>query len=112
MLWKFPHGPLPEYTTPISQPVWLSVGIEDHPGVVKTGVHLWGTLEKISTYISPLINICTCTFASFFILFVFIPLQAEICPIRFNMNMNKTYPASMWSHEMAMEGTHSQPGHA
>ena len=53
MLWKskFTHGPLQKYATPISQPVWLGVGIEDPSGVVEIHVHSWGTLEKISTYI-------------------------------------------------------------
>ena len=48
----------------------------------------------------------------FFILFVFHSLQAEISPMRFKMNMDKTYPASMWLHVMAVEGTHPQPGQA
>ena len=37
--------------TPISQPVWLGVGIEDPSGVVEIQVHSWGTLEKTLTYI-------------------------------------------------------------
>ena len=55
MLWKSKptHGPLPKYATPISQPVWLGVGIEDPLRVAETQVHSWGTLGKISTYISP-----------------------------------------------------------
>ena len=77
VLWKYKstHRPLQKYVTPISQPAWLGVGIEDPSGVVETKVHSWGTLEKISTYISPLINICTCTVALFVRLFVFLSLQ-------------------------------------
>ena len=54
MLWKSKstHGPLQKYATPISQPICLGVGIEDPSGVVEIQVHSWGTLEKISTYIS------------------------------------------------------------
>ena len=37
--------------TPISQPVWLGVGIEDPSGVVEIQVHSWGTLEKTLIYI-------------------------------------------------------------
>ena len=53
MLWKpkSTHGPLQKHATPISQPVWLGVGIEDPLGVVEIQVHSWGTPEKISTYI-------------------------------------------------------------
>ena len=78
MLWysKSTHRPLPKYATPISQPVWLGVGIENPSGVVETQVHSWGTQEKISTYISTLINICTRTLALFVILFVPFSLQA------------------------------------
>ena len=37
--------------TPISQPVWLGVGIEDPPGVVEIQVHSLGTREKKLIYI-------------------------------------------------------------
>ena len=40
-----------KHATPISQPVWLGVGIEDPSGVVEIQAHSRGTLEKISTYI-------------------------------------------------------------
>ena len=101
-----------KFATPISRPVWMGVGIEDPSGVVETQVHWPGTLEKISTYISPLIHMCTCTVALFYTLFVPFSLQAETSPVTFTKNMKKTHPASMWPHAMAMKGTHSQPGHA
>ena len=54
MLWKLKstHGPPQKHATPISKPVWLGVGIEDPWGVVEIKAHSWGTLEKISPYIS------------------------------------------------------------
>ena len=48
MLWKA-KSTHKTYATPISQSVWLGVGIEDPSGVVEIQVHSWGTLEKIST---------------------------------------------------------------
>ena len=49
VLWKpkSTHGTPQKHATPISQPVWLGVGIEDPSGVVEIQVHSWGTLEKI-----------------------------------------------------------------
>ena len=54
MLWKpkSTHGPPKKHATPISQPVWLGVGIENPSGVVEIQAHSRGTLEKISTYVS------------------------------------------------------------
>ena len=81
MLWKpkSTHGPLQKHATPISQPVWLGVGMEDPFGVVEIQLHLWKTLEKISNTYS-LINICMCTLVLFFILFVAFSLQQEYPP--------------------------------
>ena len=54
MLWKLTstHGPPEKHATPVPQPVWLGVGIEDPSGVVEIQAHSRGTVEKISTYIS------------------------------------------------------------
>ena len=54
-----------------------------------TQVHSWGSLEKISTYISPVTNICTCTIVRFVILFVFLWVQAEKSHVKVSKNMNK-----------------------
>ena len=89
----------------------LGIGIQNPLGVVETQVYSWGTLEKISTYISSHKYMHVHTRLCF-IFFVFLLLQAEISPMRFNMNMNKTHPASMRRHAIAMKGTHSTPGHA
>ena len=91
MLWKpkSTHGPLQKHATPISQHVWLKVGIEDPPGVVEIQAHSWGTVEKYQ-HIYSLINICTCTPSLFVMMFVTLLLQAEISPVKFTKDMNKT----------------------
>ena len=80
------HGPLLKYATPMSQPVWLGVGIEDPSGVVETKVHSWGTLEEILTYIFSHKHMHVHT-RLFFILFVPFSLQAETSPMTFTKNM-------------------------
>ena len=89
MLWKSKstHGPLQKHATPMSQPVWLGVGIQDPSGVVEIQVHSWGSLEKISTYIFPHMHVHP---RLFFILFVALSLQARISPVKFTRDMNKT----------------------
>ena len=90
MLWqpKSTHGPLQKYATPISQPVWLGVGIEDPSGVVEIQVHSWGTLEKIETYTSSHKDMHVHT-RLFFMLFVSLSLQAGIFSVTFVKNINK-----------------------
>ena len=101
--------------TPISQPVWLGVGIEDPSGVVEIQVHSWGTLEKTLIYIfshkhmhvhTRLIVPFVCSFA----------LQAGIAPMKFNNNKRKhTQPACgpmQWQYWVLTPnpGTHSDRG--
>ena len=90
MLWKpkSTHGPLEKYATPISQAVWLGVGIEGPLGVVETQVHSWGTLDKISTNLSSHKYMHVHT-RLFFMLFVLLSLQEEISPVTLIKNMNK-----------------------
>ena len=115
MLWKpkSTHGPSQKHGTPISQPAWLGVGIEDPSGVVEIRAHWRGTLEKISTYISSHTHMHVHT-RPFRHAVCSLSLQAEISPVKFIKDMKKTpsQHASMRPHAMAMEGTHSQPGHA
>ena len=91
MLWKpkSTHRPLQKHATPISQPVWLDVGVEDPPAVVEIQVHSPGTLEKISTYIlsHKYMHVHT---RLFFTLFVALSLQAELSPVKCTKDMNKT----------------------
>ena len=56
---------------------------------METQVYLLRTLERISTYISPLIKICRCTGVFCFILFVPFSLQAEIYTVTSIKNLNE-----------------------
>ena len=97
MLWKskFTHGPPQKYDTPISQPVWLGVGIEDPSGVVEIQVHSWGTLEKISKYrFSPkYMHMHT---RLFFMLFVSLSLQAGVSFVK-NMKKKPSQHVAPWN---------------
>ena len=88
MLWKpkSTHRTPQKHATPISQPVWLGVGIEDPSGDVEIQAHSRGTLEKKSTYISShkYMHVHTRPFHH-----VVCPLwlQAGISPVKFIKNM-------------------------
>ena len=75
--------------TPISQPVWLDVGIEDPSGVVEIQVHSWETVEKTSTYIFPheYMHVHTRPFRSFLHVVCSFLLRAGISPSRFTKDM-------------------------
>ena len=90
MLWKSKstHGPLQNYAKPISQPIWLGAAIEDPSGVFQIQVQLWGTLEKISTYIS-YHKYTHVHNRLFFMFLVSLALQAGISPVNLVKNMEK-----------------------
>ena len=111
MLWKpkSTHGPPQKHATPICQPVWLAVGMEDPLGDVEFQAHLWGTLEKISTYISCQKHMHVHT-RSFGHVVCSLSLQAGISPVQFikyvkstpskhvaPCNGNGGYPLPTWA---------------
>ena len=77
---------------PISQPVWLGVGIEDPSGVVEIQVHSWGTIEKALTYIfsHKHMHVHTRPFSSFRHVVCSLSLQAGTSPMKFIKNMKST----------------------
>ena len=91
MLWepKSTHGPPQKHAKPISQPVWLGVGIEDPSGVVEIQAHSRGTLEKMSTYISSDKHMHVHT-RPFRHVVCSLSLQAGISPVKFIKDMKKT----------------------
>ena len=75
--------------TPISQPVWLGVGIEDPSGVVEIQAHSRITLEKISPYISSHKHMHVHT-RPFLHVVCSLSLQAGISPVKFIKDLKKT----------------------
>ena len=75
--------------TPISQPVWLGVGIEDPSGVVEIQVHSWGTLEKTLIYIFSHKHMHVHT-RPFHHIVCSLSLQAGIPPAKFIKDMKST----------------------
>ena len=77
--------------TPISQPVWLGVGIEDPSGVVEIQVHSWGTLEKTLIYIfsHKHMHVHTRLFVAFLRYCSSLTLQMEYSPVTPVKNMKK-----------------------
>ena len=86
---KSTHRPPQKHATPISQPVWLGHRIEVPSGVVEIQAHSWGTLGKVSTYISSHKHMHVHT-RPFRHVVCSLSLQAGISPLKFTKDMKKT----------------------
>ena len=78
--------------TPISQPVWLGVGIEDPSGVVEIQVHSRGTLENTLTYIfsHKHMHVHIRPFRSFRRVVCFLFVAGRKSPVKFIRDMKST----------------------